>query len=312
MSVRLCAYAKVNLMLAVGPKRKDGYHEVATLLQAISLHDVLTFRPRAKGFALAVRGPESRGVPRGASNLVLRAARLLQAELGETRGAAITLEKHVPHGAGLGGGSSDAAATLVGLLRLWRRRLPKERLAALAARLGSDVPFFLGPGRAFARGRGEILTPLPALRKPLRMVVVVPQTRVSTREAYANHLIPKSRLTGWARAVNLVQLRSFRAFGPDGPKSFFNDLEGSVLRRHPAIRAARDRLLKNGAVVALMSGSGSGVVGFTSGSTPPRVVAARLSRIDGKVFIARSVRAGSNSCRVRPRVSGKTPYRHTL
>ena len=178
--------------------------------------------------------------------------------------------------------------------------------------VAGDVPFFLGPGTALALGRGEILTPVRPPRRPLQVVVVVPKVRVSTREAYANHLIPKSRLTGWTDAVNLVQLRAFRLSRGVSPKALFNDLEGSVLRRHPAIRAVRDRLLKNGAAVALMSGSGSGVVGFTSGSTPPRVVAARLSRIDGKVFVARSVRAGSNSCRERPRVSGKTPYRHTL
>jgi 4-diphosphocytidyl-2-C-methyl-D-erythritol kinase len=295
--MRVRAYAKVNLMLAVGPRRKDGYHEVATLLQAISLHDVLGFRPRARGFTLKVTGPEARGVPRDGSNLVLRAARLLAAELGETRGAAIKLEKQVPHGAGLGGGSSDAAATLRGLLRLWRRRVPHARLSAIAARLGSDVPFFLGSGTAFARGRGEILTPVRPPRRALRMVVVVPGIRVSTTEAYARHRTPKSRLTAWADAVNLVQLRAFRLSRGLPPEAFFNDLEGSVLRRHPAIREARDRLLKNGAVVALMSGSGSGVVGFASATTPPRVIAARLSRIDRKVFIARSVRAGSHRCR---------------
>jgi 4-diphosphocytidyl-2-C-methyl-D-erythritol kinase len=296
---RVClrAYAKVNLVLAVGPKRDDGYHEVATVLQAISLHDVVTLRPRARAFTLAVTGPEARGVPRDRTNLVLRAARLLRDELGETRGAAIALDKRVPHGAGLGGGSSDAAATLVGLLRLWGRRMPRARLAELAARLGSDVPFFLGPGTAIGRGRGEVLTPLRRLKPPLRLVVVVPKTRVSTREAYANHLIPKSRLTGWGRIVKLVQLRAFRLSRGGIPALVFNDLEGSVQRRHPAIREVRDRLLKNGAVVALMSGSGSGVVGFASASAPPRVIAARLSRIDCKVFIARSVRAGSQPCR---------------
>jgi 4-diphosphocytidyl-2-C-methyl-D-erythritol kinase len=296
-AVKLRAYAKINLLLAVGPKRADGYHEIATVLQAISLHDVLSFAPRARGFTLAVSGPEARGVPRDASNLVLRAARALAAELGETRGAAIRLDKRVPHGAGLGGGSSDAAATLVGLCRRWRRRVARARLAAIAARLGSDVPFFLGPGRAFARGRGEIVEPIAPPRRPLALVVVVPDVRVSTAEAYASHVIPKSRLTGWKRVVNLVQLRANRNDRGDVKQAVFNDLEGSVLRRHRPIAEARDRLLQNGATAALMSGSGSGVVGFASASTPPRVIAARLSRIFGKVFTARSVRAGSQPCR---------------
>jgi 4-diphosphocytidyl-2-C-methyl-D-erythritol kinase len=296
-AVKLRAYAKINLLLAVGPRRADGYHEIATVLQAISLHDVLSFAPRTRGFTLSVSGPEARGVPRDASNLVLRAARALAAELSETRGAAIRLDKRVPHGAGLGGGSSDAAATLVGLCRLWQRRVPRARLAVLAARLGSDVPFFLGAGSAFARGRGEIVEPISPPRRPLSLVVVVPDVRVSTAEAYARHVIPKSRLTGWKRVVNLVQLRANRIDRGDVKQAVFNDLEGSVLRRHRPIAEARDRLLQNGATAALMSGSGSGVVGFASASTPPRVIAARLSRIFGKVFTARSVRAGSQPCR---------------
>ena len=165
--MRRRAYAKINLMLAVGPRRADGYHEIATILCAISLHDTLSFRLRRRGFALSVDGPCARGVPRGPANLVLRAARLLARELGETRGATIRLTKRVPHGAGLGGGSSDAAATLRGLLALWKRRLPRSRLSALAAELGSDVPFFLGSSPALATGRGEILKPL----KPIVLYV---------------------------------------------------------------------------------------------------------------------------------------------
>jgi len=238
---RRCAYAKINLVLAVGPKRKDGYHEVATILQAVSLHDTLAFAPRARGFTLAVDGPRAKGVPRTGANLVMKAARALARELGETRGAAIRLTKRIPHGAGLGGGSSDAAATLRGLLALWGRRLPHARLSALAASLGSDVPFFLGPGSALATGRGEIVTPLPPARHSFQVVLVVPEVRVSTAWTYAHYVIPKSRLTGWKRVVNLLQLRSEVIAGTKFKLKFFNDLEGVVLSRVPAVREAITR-----------------------------------------------------------------------
>ncbi len=291
------AYAKVNLLLAVGPKRADGYHEIATLLQTISLHDVIELSPRARGFSLAVRGPEARGVPRGRGNLVLRAARALAAALGESRGASIELTKNVPHGAGLGGGSSDAAATLLALQRLWRRRLPEKRLHAVAAALGSDIPFFLRGGTAFATGRGEVLRSVRGLRNPLRLVVVVPEVRVSTAWAYANYAIPKSRLTGFKRTVTLVQLRAVRLARTKVNRIIFNDLEGVVLRRVRAVADARRRILASGAESALMSGSGSAVFGLASAASPPRIIAARLSRNFRKVYVARSVRAGSRPCR---------------
>jgi 4-diphosphocytidyl-2-C-methyl-D-erythritol kinase len=296
--LRLRAFAKVNLALAVGPTRPDGFHEVATVMQAVSLHDVLEFRPRARGFILAVDGPEARGVPRDGTNLVLRAARLLAAELGEPRGASIRLTKNVPHGAGLGGGSSDAAATLRGLAILWERRVSRARLQGLAARLGSDVPFFLGPGTALATGRGEILRPLPHPTPALRLVLVAPRVAVSTAWAYAHYDIQKSRLTHWKQVVNLLQLRGVLAARREVKHRLFNDLEGVVLPRVAAVRKARQALVKAGAQGVLMSGSGSAVFGLVPDvRIPPRVIAARLSRSFSRVYVARSVRAGSRVCR---------------
>ena len=298
MPVRLCAYAKVNLGLRVGPRRDDGYHEVATALMAISLSDRIALVPRARGFTLLVDGPEARGVPTGATNLVLRAARLLATELGETRGAAIQVTKRIPHGAGLGGGSSDAAATLRGLLRLWERRFSLARLRALAARLGSDVPFFLGGGFALATGRGEILRPLagPRAGRALTFVVVVPRAAVSTRWAYASYEIPKSRLTAFGHAATLVQLRA-EAFARDNVKPrLANDLEGVVRSRVRAVPKALRDLRRAGARYVRMSGSGSAVFGLVPAALAPPVVA-RLSKTYERVYVARSVRAGSRPCR---------------
>ena len=296
-TVRICAHAKLNLRLAVGPKRRDGYHEIATLLTAISLHDTLTFAPRARGFALAVDGPEARGVPRAGANLVLQAARALQAELGVTRGATIRLTKRVPHGAGLGGGSSDAAATLRGLLGLWGRRLPRARLLAFAARLGSDVPFFLVRSPAFAHGRGEILEELPPFRPPLQLVVVVPPVRVATAWAYRQYTIPKSRLTRRRRLATLVPLRTEVVARSKVKHNFFNDLENAVLPRVPPVREALAALRAGGAIEARMTGSGSAVFGLVVAPRARERVAVQLRMQGYKVYVARSIRAGSRPCR---------------
>ena len=295
--MRRRAYAKVNLSLAVGPKRPDGYHEIATVLCAISLHDTLGFKARARGFTLAVDGPCARGVPRGSSNLVLRAARLLAAELGETRGASLRLTKRIPHGAGLGGGSSDAATTLRGLLALWKRRLPRARLHALAAELGSDVPFFLGSSPALALGRGEVLRPLRAIHPPLHLVLITSDVPIPTAWAYAKYHPAKSRLTGWKRLVNLLQLRSEGRIRSKVHLNFYNDLESAVLPRVPAVREALAALQAGGMEVARMSGSGSAVFGLVASTRSLRRIAAQLSDQGHTVTVARSVQAGSRPCR---------------
>lgn len=163
---RLSAPAKVNLTFEALGRRADGYHEVRTVLHAISLADEIAFAP-ADELSLAVEPPEEGAFSSAASdlagddNLVLRAARLLRREAGVKAGAAIRLRKRIPVAAGLGGGSSDAATTLRGLRRLWRLDLDADALRELAAQLGSDVPFFVTGGAALAEGRGERLTPLP-------------------------------------------------------------------------------------------------------------------------------------------------------
>jgi 4-diphosphocytidyl-2-C-methyl-D-erythritol kinase len=230
---------------------------------------------------------------------VVQAARALAAALGEKRGAAIRLTKTIPHGAGLGGGSSDAAATLRGLLALWGRTLPPAELVALAATLGSDVPFFLGGGFALATGRGTILRPLvpPRARDGLTFIVVVPDAEISTRWVYANYTIPKSRLTGFGHTATLVQLRA-EAFARERVKPrLINDLEGVVRPRVGAVSRALRDLRRAGLHHARMSGSGSAVFGLVPAALSPRVVAEKLERTYARVYVARPARTGSRPCR---------------
>src|SRR5688572_3036168 len=175
--------AKINLTLHVGEKREDGYHDLRTLLQSITLHDTLTFSTRRGPFSLACRMP---GVPPDRSNLVWRAADALWAALGRTgepKDAHIKLDKAIPSQAGLGGGSADAAAALVGLNKLWGARLSRRVLMRLGAQLGSDVPFFLQGGTALGIGRGEELYPVDDVER-MGVVIIKPPFGVSTAGAY--------------------------------------------------------------------------------------------------------------------------------
>ena len=171
--------AKVNLTLEVLRKREDGYHELATILQSVDLWDRLAVEP-ADSLSLVTSDP---ALPTDEGNLVIRAAGLLRDAAGVESGARLRLDKRIPVAAGLGGGSSDAAAALWALNRMWGIRWPVKRLQELAERLGMDVPFFLGPSPALASGRGEVLHPL-AMRQTIPLVVANPGVPLATREVY--------------------------------------------------------------------------------------------------------------------------------
>jgi len=170
--VRVPAYAKINLRLEILGKRGDGYHELRTIFQTVALHDTLTFRPsRRPGIALLIRGNEALSRESAEKNLVYRAVDALRRELKIRPGVEITLQKNIPAGRGLGGGSSDAAAALLGYLRFTRKRTELVRLLKIAAELGADVPFFLFGGRAVAVNRGDEIYPLAD--GPKRAILVV-------------------------------------------------------------------------------------------------------------------------------------------
>jgi 4-diphosphocytidyl-2-C-methyl-D-erythritol kinase len=259
--IALRAPAKINLNLRVLGRRPDGYHELESLIQLVGLYDDVTIRPRRRGIVVTVGGAD---LPAGPGNLAYDAAAALAHEARGAAGASIDLSKRIPLGAGLGGGSSDAAAVLVGLNRLWRLRWPRRRLAELGAALGSDVPvFFFGP-TAWVTGRGERVTPVPHLRPsaagpvPCWAVLVNPGFPVSTRWAF-KALDRALRLTNPEAAYKMGR---FSKAPHDAVWSTANDLERVTAGRHPVIEEMKTRLLKAGAGAARMSGSGPTVFGM--------------------------------------------------
>jgi 4-diphosphocytidyl-2-C-methyl-D-erythritol kinase len=266
----LRASAKVNLALEVLGKRGDGYHEIATVLQAVDLFDRLTVET-ADTLLLHADDPE---LPTDEGNLVMRAARLLQKTAGIEKGARIELQKRIPVAAGLGGGSSDAAATLWGLNRLWGLRWPRARLQELAVELGMDVPFFLGTGRAVARGRGERLQTLPA-GGGYALVLVNPRAPLSTREVYGRVPVGwHAEATGTARVIEALRRRNVATLAA----ALTNNLERVVEPVLPVIGRMKAALLAAGALGAIMSGSGPTVFGLARSLDHARQVRSRVSR----------------------------------
>jgi 4-diphosphocytidyl-2-C-methyl-D-erythritol kinase len=265
------APAKVNLRLEILAREESGFHQLETLFCRIDLADALTIVPGGDDLILEVSGDDV-GPP--AENLVYRAARLFFEATGIRPTARIHLEKRVPAAAGLGGGSSDAAATLRLLDRLHGEPLPPGELLRLAAALGSDVPFFLtGAPLALAWGRGDRLLPLPALpRRPL--LLALPATRIPTPEAYrllADHRQGRARTV--PRQLELGALRSWN----DIAASAANDFEAPVFRAFPELRTIRDALAAAGAAPALLSGSGSTVFGVFESDAALAAAAATLA-----------------------------------
>lgn len=252
--IRIQSFAKINLALAVLGRRRDGYHNIQTIFQSISLHDELEFRLSDRLELICENLP---GVPQK-DNLIWKAANMLADIVSGKRGASITLKKKIPTGAGLGGGSSNAAATLLGLCRLWRIGSSDIDLEPLAAELGSDVAFFLSGGTALGSGRGEKIYPLPD-PPILHLVVIFPGVQVSTAEAY------RSLNLGLTSETEDNRIHRFCGQFKNGQfllTGIFNDFEASILSAYPPILQAKDFLRQQGAAVTLVTGSGSAVFGF--------------------------------------------------
>lgn len=243
------APAKVNLHLEVLGKRPDGFHEIATLMVAIRLFDTLVFKEEPGGrLKLACNQPE---LTTGPDNLVLRAARLLQERTGCRRGATIRLVKRIPMAAGLAGGSTDAAATLWGLNRLWKLGLTKDVLAKLGGELGSDVPFFFYTPAAWCTGRGEIVAQVK-LARPFDLVLLCPDFGCATAEVYKRVQVPAAQQTGDGirKALETGDLDEIG-------KRLFNRLQPAAESLAPRIADYHRRLAQLAPAGQLMSGSGS-------------------------------------------------------
>ncbi|OGU18571.1 MAG: 4-(cytidine 5'-diphospho)-2-C-methyl-D-erythritol kinase [Ignavibacteria bacterium GWA2_55_25] len=250
----LRAYAKINIGLHVIGKRPDNYHAIETIFHQVDLFDEIDLVHHDEAIHFSTNRSD---LPSDRSNLCVQAAQLIQNVTGIPTGVKITLRKKIPVGAGLGGGSADAAAVLKGLVHLLSVEITTNELETMAASLGSDVPFFIRGGTAYATGRGEILEPVPA-SLPYTIAVVTPPIRVSTGWAYA-HIHP----TGGRKGQSLKDLIvGPRLSSEELQARFRNDFEETVFAAHPQIQSIKETLLQRGACLALMSGSGSSVFGF--------------------------------------------------
>ena len=269
--------AKINLCLSVLRKRPDGYHDVEMLMQAVGLYDEVTVRLSGNGITVVC---DNAAVPGGAGNIAWRAAREVLDLSGCVSGIAVEIKKTIPVAAGLGGGSSDAAAVLVACNRLLGTRLDREGLAGAGARLGMDVPFFLYGPTALARGRGEVLTSLPPPPK-FWVLLVNPGFETSTAWAYNNL---NFGLTKKGDCTNIAGLNVSQIAG-----SLHNDLETVTAAAHPAIGEMEEALLNAGALGARMSGSGPTVFGIFDTEAGCRDAVQRLQKKGWRLYPAETL-----------------------
>jgi 4-diphosphocytidyl-2C-methyl-D-erythritol kinase len=299
-SVVVTARAKLNLGLAIGPLRPDGFHDLATIFQSVSLADTLEAR-RARDFRLRVRVEDvalrgglpaglAAGVPAGEDNLALRAARLAAEELGLPGGVHLTLIKRIPARAGLGGGSADAAAALAATVALSGRAVGRERMREWASRLGSDVPFMLFGGTALGAGRGERLT---RLRPPrgFRALIAVPRWTVSTSRAFAAFDRARYGLTHLCTPLRFAKSSGRMALWPYDAMRLGNTFETLLGGRRRAFEHLRARLREAGLRDVRLTGSGSAVFGVFEPGQSVRVI---LDRFAGgeSLYLVRSTRSG--------------------
>jgi 4-diphosphocytidyl-2-C-methyl-D-erythritol kinase len=246
------APAKINIGLNIVRKREDGYHDLETLFYPLNnLCDAILIE-ESNSLEILTDSP---ALKKQEDNLIYKAVKLLSKEIGNEIKVKITLEKNIPIGAGLGGGSSDAAATLKALNELFELKIPKERLLKLALRLGSDVPFFIDAKPAFGFSRGEVLIPFK-LKIPYPILIVYPNIHVSTKEAFGNikPQVPKT---------TIKEIIETYKFSPDvWREKIRNDFEKTVFKVHPLIKGIKELMLSAGALFAQMTGSGSTVYGI--------------------------------------------------
>ncbi len=279
--MRSKAPAKINLLLRVLRKRPDGYHDLASVMQQISIYDELEYTLQQKGITLHCPGTD---LPTNEQNLIYRAAQTIFNHTGYRNGVEIVLNKYIPSAAGLGGGSSDAATTLMTLNDLCSLGLSKTELIKLGAKLGADVPFFIFGRSAFATGIGDKLQTLPDLPQ-INMVLINPAFPLSTKTVYDNLNLALTK------KKNNYSIPRFYALG-DIIRELHNDLETVSLKMHPELNDFKQMLMKEGALGALMSGSGPTLFGiFADEKSAKEARDAILKKVseDCLVFFAQSL-----------------------
>ena len=275
--------AKVNLGLYILGKREDGFHELETLFQMVNWCDEIKIECLGDGLDLICNQPD---IPNDDGNLVIKAARLLQTRFPDRcKGARIHLKKNIPHGAGLGGGSGNAAGTLLGLNILWGLKLKREDLILMASELGSDVPFFLFSPCAIGRSRGEILEPVNSSIK-FYILMVYPGFTLSAAWVYGNLNL---KLTKQKNNISILENFLLQSEFAQLGAAWINDLEPVVFQEYPEIFAIKKQILAFGAKGALLSGSGSTVFGLFDNLETAKTAYARLEGGKFRLFLAESV-----------------------
>lgn len=275
--IRLKSPAKINLSLRVLGSRPDGFHEIETHVQQVSLFDNIRIRPASDAIRVSA---DRADVPSGKQNLAYQAAAALKEAAGAGRlGASIYLKKNIPSGAGLGGGSGNAAAVLWALNRLWTLKFPPSALSRIAAGVGSDVPLFLSGAASLCRGRGELVSQCAPLRTGWILLLKPPFS------------LPTPRVYGWMRKYLKKEKRASRIGVRPGNlqiMDYRNDLELVVFDRRPVLNECRDALLSSGARVALMSGSGAAMWGLFHRKTDAEAAAVKfVSKRGWRIYLVR-------------------------
>ncbi len=281
-TIEVKAPAKINLALDVLHKRDDGYHEVRMVMTTVDLADRLVLK-LAEENKITVTS-QNRFVPSDERNLAYQAAKLLKDRFGLTKGVEITIEKNIPVAAGLAGGSSDAAAALRGLNKLWDLRLSLDELAALGAEIGSDVSFCVYGGTALAEGRGEKITELPA-PPPFWVVLAKPQKGVSTADVYGKLKLDGIEHPDIEAMISAIDNQDFKQICAN----VGNVLESVTLKLHPEVKQIKDRMVLTGADAVLMSGSGPTVFALIHHETKVQRVYNSLRGFCEQVYAVRLI-----------------------
>lgn len=282
-SFTLPAFAKINWFLNILGKRDDGFHEICTAFQTVSLYDNLTFT-ESEDLVLTC---DDNSIPTDESNLIIRAAKSLQEKFSLIKGARIHLEKRIPSPGGLGGGSSNAAVSLIGLAKLWNLEVSLEQFCEIGRNLGSDTPFFFYGGTAAATGRGTEILPTEDVEE-FFLLIITPNVIVLTAEAYSKLNVP--RLTKFSSKSifkfcrNETEKLYLRQINPK------NDFEKTIFESHPEIKRVKEKLLEAGAKSALMSGSGASVFGiFEKEETRQATLKALQNEANWRMFAVATV-----------------------
>lgn len=301
--MKVLAPAKINLYLQIGKKRKDGYHELETIFQTISLYDQIEISPSPRSsppLSLKVVPASFRKIcPENSRNLAWRAAELFLKKFTIVSSTSLLLKKQIPAQAGLGGGSSDAAAVLKALSQIHflstKKKLSRRALPEIASQLGADVPFFLQGGCALARGIGEKIEPLPTLTK-FWCVIVKPSLGLSTAEVYRWHdQDQKKRIGGnnWLtsrRNLNkILYLMRHEKPAQEWSPYLYNSFESSVYQRVPMLAQLKEKLIRCGAMNACLSGTGSALFGIASSQSQAEKIKKKLKGAGKEIWVAHSV-----------------------